>query len=124
MFMQGVLTQHLYHTMDCPAINFDELKFEQVQGVAKGAFAQVALIVGAELVVKVASCGAYDHYVREKRVYERLGRHPYILRYHGEAKVVSAERAIVGLLLQYHPAGTLAAVLSDRQVTNYADKTR
>jgi len=110
--------------MDCPGLNFEELKFEQVQGLARGGFAQVALIIGAELVVKVASGDAHDHYVREKRVYERLGRHPYILRYHGEAKIVSAERTMVGLLLQYHPAGTLQAMLPHQQLPDYADKTK
>lgn len=110
--------------MDYPGSNFDELTFEQVQGVAKGAFAQVALIAGAELVIKVASDGAHDHFIREKRVYGRLGRHPYILRYYGESKVVSSERVMVGLLLQYHPAGTLAGMLSQQQFPDYADKTK
>lgn len=112
------------NTTDYPGINFNELTFEQVQGVAKGAFAQVALIAGAELVIKVASDGAHDHFVREKRIYERLGCHPYILRYYGESKVVSPERAMIGLLLQYHPAGTLAAMLSRQQFPDYTDKTK
>jgi hypothetical protein len=55
---------------------------------------------------------AHDHYVQEKRVYKQLGRHLYILRYHGKAKVVLAKQAIIRLLLQYYPAGTLAAMLS------------
>ncbi|TAQ86914.1 hypothetical protein B7494_g4751 [Chlorociboria aeruginascens] len=110
--------------MEYSGFDFHELAFAQVQGVAKGAFAQVALIAGAELVIKVASDGAHDHFVREKRVYERLGRHSYILRSYGESKVVSSERAMVGLLLQYQPAGTFAAMLPGQQFPDCADKVK
>lgn len=54
----------------CPGINCDELKFEQVQGVAKRGFAQLTLIIGTELVVKVASGGVHDQItISEKREY-------------------------------------------------------
>jgi hypothetical protein len=113
-----VLAQHTdlcTDTMDNPGIHFN-LTFEQVQGLANGSFAQIALIEGTVLIVRLASSGAHDHYVRERKPYGRLGRHPYILKYHGGSKVVLSERVIEGLLLQYHRASTLAAVLSHPQL--------
>lgn len=51
-----------------------------------GCFSQVIKVADTGLVIKEA----FDHPVvgnlqcLEKRIYERLGRHPYILRYYGE----------------------------------------
>ena len=103
--------------------NSNDLTLESVQGVGMGAFAQVALIPDAGRVVKLSSDGYHTHRAREKSVYERLGFHPYILKYYGEVNLVSIERTIPGLLLQYHPAGTLEAILSRKQSSDYADIT-
>jgi hypothetical protein len=72
----------------------------------------------------MTSNSAHDHYIQKKKVYKQLSRHPYILRYHSKAKVVSAEQAIIRLLLQYYPAGTLATMLFYQQFPNSVDKTK
>lgn len=100
--------------MDNQGIHFS-LNCEQGQGLANGSFAHVAL-EGTGVIVRVASSGAHDHHVRERKPYGRLGRHPNLLEYHGGSNVIWSERVIEGVLLQYHPASTLATVLSHAQL--------
>ena|SRR5438876_8183277 len=109
--------------MDHLGTDLDELKYEQIEGVGFGLFGTVARVIGTELAVKIPSDEAGDHHAVEKRIYERLGYHPFILRYYGETKVVSIEWTMLGLLLQYHPAGTLAAIFTVPQLlAEYANK--
>jgi hypothetical protein len=109
--------------MDHFGINLDGLKYEQIEGVGFGLFGTVARIIGTELAVKIPSDEASHHHAVEKRIYERLGHHPFILRYYGETKVVSIQWTMLGLLLQYHPAGTLAAIFTVPQLlAEYGDK--
>ena len=102
--------------MDYETSGLNEVKVEQVQGVGNGSFAFVGRIVDTPFAVKVPSSGAGDHYAVEKKIYERLGHHPFILRYYRETKVVSTAWTKTGLLLHYHPIGTLAAMLTDPQL--------
>lgn len=100
--------------MDNQGIHF-RLNCEQGQGLANGSFAHVAL-ESTGVIVRVAFGDAHDHHLRERKPYGRLGRHPYILKYHRGSNVILSERVIEGLLLQYHRASTLAAVLSHPQL--------
>ncbi|KJZ76384.1 hypothetical protein HIM_04113 [Hirsutella minnesotensis 3608] len=88
------------------------LDISQIDGIGKGSFAQVGRIKQSEYVIKVASNDAHEHFDREKVVYERLQHHPNILHFHGEVCVTSSERTLRGLLLEYHPLGTLDKFIS------------
>lgn len=65
-------------------------------------FSQVIKVADTGLVIKET----FDHPVvgnlqsLEKRIYERLGHHPYILRYYGEYRLSSGLPN--GLVFQYH----------------------
>jgi hypothetical protein len=59
------------------------------------------------------------HKAAEKSAYERVGRHPFILRYYHEAEVISKGGRLTGLVLQYHRAGTLENSLNS---PNYMDE--
>ena len=53
----------------------------------------------------------------ERQIYERLGRHPYILRYYGDYR--QGNGLLDGLVFQYQAAGTLTDNLP---LSNYAEK--
>ncbi|KAK2758952.1 hypothetical protein FQN54_003050 [Arachnomyces sp. PD_36] len=68
-----------------------------------GLFAQVLVVAKTDVAIKIADePGEAD--AIEKRIYERLGPHPYILRCFGECDSIVGR----GLALQYLPGGTLA----------------
>ena len=93
-----------------------DLNIEDIDGIAMGSFAQVGLAKNSRYVVKVASRGAYEHFMRERDVYERLNGHPNILRFYGEIRAISSERTLPGILLDYHSAGCLDKMLSTRDL--------
>jgi serine/threonine protein kinase len=72
-----------------------------------GCFSQVFKIPDTDLVIKRAE----DHPLTgnlepsEKRIYQRLGHHPRILRYYGEYR--QGNGLPEGLVFQYHGSGTL-----------------
>jgi len=96
------------------------LKYEEIgDAVGAGSFACVAKLKDWDLVIKTPFY-SHKHYMEvEKRVYERLGRHPFILRYYREVEVTSKGGSFSGLILQYHRAGTLEKSL---QNPDYEDK--
>jgi hypothetical protein len=59
------------------------------------------------------------HIAAEKSVYERVGRHPFILRYYHKVEVISKGGRLIGLVLQYHRARTLENSLNS---PNYIDE--
>ena len=81
---------------------------KQIQLAGVGCFAHVVKVADTGFVIKQS----FDHPVvgnlqpTEKRIYERLGRHPYILRYYGEYCLRNGLPN--GLVFQYQHAGTLA----------------
>ncbi|GIK02211.1 hypothetical protein Aspvir_006260 [Aspergillus viridinutans] len=91
----------------------------QIQLAGVGCFAQVIKVADTGFVIKET----FDHPVvgnlqpTEKRIYERLGHHPFILRYYGE--YCQGNGLPSGLVFQYHRAGTLADNLA---LSNYQDK--
>ncbi|RDW81292.1 protein kinase family protein [Aspergillus mulundensis] len=80
---------------------------KHLMGAGIGCFSQVYRIPNCDLVIKES----FDHPVTgclqasEKRVYERLGSHPRILRYYGEHRWANGLRT--GLVFQYQPGGML-----------------
>ncbi|KAL5334257.1 kinase-like domain-containing protein [Aspergillus crustosus] len=76
-------------------------------GAGIGCYSQVYRIPNCEFVIKES----FDHPISgclqasEKRVYERLGYHPRILRYYGEHYWPNGARN--GLVFQYQPGGML-----------------
>lgn len=57
------------------------------------------------IVIKIHNT-SYNHYGIEKRIYERLGFHPCILRFLGEVPPGCVLRK--GLMFEYHELGSLA----------------
>ncbi|KND93903.1 CBL-interacting serine/threonine-protein kinase 26 [Tolypocladium ophioglossoides CBS 100239] len=100
------------------------LNFEDVDGIGSGSFSQVARIRDSDRVIKIPSNDAYDHLERERLVYERLKRHPNILRYYGETGITLSGRTKRGLLLHYHEAGTLDKILSAQDSRVSIDRDR
>src|SRR6266536_2793065 len=93
---------------DLPDFNPRELSYDEIgDAIANGPFAFVAKIKNKALVIKAH----FDHYKHhtavERSVYERIGHHRFILRYHGQADVILRGGRLSGLVLQYHRAGTL-----------------
>ena len=106
--------------MDRPQQILKKAERGQVTLVGTGIFAQVVRINNTELAVKIPFNHG-EHNVVEKRIYDRLGCHPFILRCYGE----SDKTSIVGkgLMLQYHPEGTLAEVIDNpTRLSAFADK--
>ncbi|KAF7157480.1 hypothetical protein CNMCM5623_001741 [Aspergillus felis] len=92
---------------------------KQIQLAGVGCFAQVIKVADTGLVIKET----FDHPVvgnlqpTEKRIYERFGHHPFILRYYGE--YCQGNGLPNGLVFEYHRAGTLADNLA---LSNYPKK--
>ena len=84
-----------------------------------GCFAHVFKIADTGFVIKQT----FDHPTVgnlepiERKIYERLGQHPYILRYYGNYK--QGNGLPDGLVFQYQPAGTL---LDNLGLSNYPEK--
>ena len=96
------------------------LKYDEIgDAVGAGSFACVAKLKDLNLVIKTHFDPHKHHMEVEKRAYERLGRHPFILRYYHEVEVTSKGGSFSGLILQYHRAGTLENSLKNR---DYEDK--
>ncbi|KAL2760234.1 hypothetical protein ACRALDRAFT_2050569 [Sodiomyces alcalophilus JCM 7366] len=83
-----------------------------IEGIGFGTFAQVGRVGKSGYVVKVPSNNAYEYFDREKMAYERLGHHPNIVRFFGEACISSGEEVLRGLILEYHQQGTLDKIIS------------
>lgn len=92
---------------------------EQLELAGVGTFAHVIKIADTGLVIKKP----LQHPVLgnlqpiEKRIYERLGYHPFILRYYGEYHY--GDGLPNGLVLQYQAAGTLTENID---LSRYSDK--
>ena len=92
---------------------------KQIQLAGVGCFAQVVKIADTWFVIKET----FDHpdvgnlQATEKRIYERLGHHPYILRYYGE--YCQGNGLPNGLVFQYQRAGTLTDNLA---LSKYPEK--
>ena len=84
-----------------------------------GSFACVAKLNDWDLVVKTPLSPFEHHLGIEKRIYERIGRHPLILRYYHEVEVTAKGGSFFGLILQYHAAGTVQDSLDN---PDYEDK--
>lgn len=90
----------------------DKTNRKHIELAGIGCFSQVIKVADTGLVIKEA----FDHPVvgnlqcLEKRIYERLGHHPYILRYYGEYSLGNGLPN--GLVFQHHGLGTLAANLA------------
>ncbi|KAL4959558.1 kinase-like domain-containing protein [Aspergillus stella-maris] len=90
------------------AQSLERTDLSELELAGVGCFAQVFKVADTGLVIKPT----FDHPVvgdlqqSEKRIYERLGSHPYILRYYGE--YCGGGGLSSGLVFEHHPAGTLA----------------
>ena len=77
--------------------------------VGRGLYANVYKV--RDVAVKVHHHDG-DHHDIEKRIYERLGHSPYIVRYYGESPIYSA--AGRGIMMEYYAGG----ILSDNLIPN------
>jgi hypothetical protein len=80
-----------------------EAKRDQFELAGCGLFAQVVRVVNTGIALKIPDDPGEADAV-EKKIYERLGTHPFILRSYGEGESIAGK----GLILQYLSAGTLA----------------
>ncbi len=80
-----------------------DAKYDQFKVVNCGPFAEVYQVVNTKVAFKITFEPGEAEAV-EKRIYERLGTHPLVLKYYGEAESVLCK----GLVLQYLPRATLA----------------
>ena len=100
--------------------NLRTLRYEEIgDAVGLSSFACVAKIKDRDLVIKTPFDRYNHHTAAEKSAYERIGHHPFILRYYHEAEVISKGGRLTGLVLQYHRAGTLENSLNS---PNYVDE--
>ena len=99
------------------ARSLERTDLSELELAGVGCFAQVFKAADTGLVIKQT----FDHPVvgnlqqSVKRIYKRIGSHPYILHYSGES--CGSEDLPSGLVLEYHPAGTLADNLDLSQYT-------
>jgi serine/threonine protein kinase len=102
------------------------LKLDELEILEFGAFALVYRIPGTDKVFKKSHyriCEGHRHHDNEVRIYERLGHHPYVLRYYGVTKADSELGE--GRILQYQPAGTLFDFLSKpKEYSQYLDASK
>ncbi|WEW54935.1 hypothetical protein PRK78_000362 [Emydomyces testavorans] len=96
-------------------------EWNQLQLAGVGCFAQVIKVGDTGLVVKKAVPHPVlgDLQPIEKRIYERIGHHPFILRYYGENRSEMHRGHLNGLVFEYLPGGALSDNLS---LSNYAEK--
>ncbi|PHH66054.1 hypothetical protein CDD81_579 [Ophiocordyceps australis] len=101
-----------------------QLEYQDVLGIARGTWATIARIRGTNLVMKSHSATNHDFHEIERAVYERLGAHPYILPYHGEAVYHFEDTAQKVLVLQYCARGMLGQEYVEGRVPPAAQRTR
>lgn len=92
-------------------IPFD-IDIHDIDGIDFGSFAQVGRVKNTKYAVKIPFNNAHEYLDREKFAYERLGYHPNIVQFFGEARISSGEEKLRGLLLEYHKLGTLDRMIS------------
>ncbi|KAH7364053.1 kinase-like domain-containing protein [Rhexocercosporidium sp. MPI-PUGE-AT-0058] len=99
--------------MNCVALDLNQIRPDQIDpAIGYGTFACVSRIAGTSLAVKVPFDEASHHIRIEQRIYERLGEHHLILKYHRQAVFLSGGRTTPMLLLQFLEAGTLEKSLN------------
>lgn len=80
-----------------------EARDDQLKLAGCGLFSQVLRIAETDIALKIPDEPGEADAV-ERRIYERLGVHPYILKTYGDGESVAGK----GLILQFLPRGTLA----------------
>ncbi|KAG4428243.1 hypothetical protein IFR05_016274 [Cadophora sp. M221] len=99
--------------MNCVAVDLNQIRPGQIgPAIGYGTFACVSRIAGTSLAVKVPFDEASHHIRIEQRIYERLGEHHLILKYHRQAIFLSGGQTTPVLLLQFLEAGTLEKSLN------------
>jgi hypothetical protein len=94
--------------MACIGADFNQIGPDQIDpAIGYGTFACVSRVTGTSLAVKVPFDEASHHIPNERRIYERLGEHHLILKYHRQAVFLSGGQTRTVLLLQFLEAGTL-----------------
>ncbi|PHH59393.1 hypothetical protein CDD82_2491 [Ophiocordyceps australis] len=101
-----------------------QIEYEQVVGIARGTWATISRIRGTRFVMKSHSATNHDFHEIEKAVYERLGKHPFILPYHGEAvyRFEGMEKKV--LVLDYCAKGMLGQEYVEGRVPPAAQRTK
>jgi hypothetical protein len=99
--------------MNCVALDLNQIRPDQINpAIGYRTFACVSRIAGTSLAVKVPFDEASHHIRIEQRIYERLGEHHLILKYHRQAVFLSGGQTTPVLLLQFLEAGTLEKSLN------------
>ncbi|PGH09019.1 serine/threonine protein kinase [Helicocarpus griseus UAMH5409] len=101
---------------------FQEIKWEQLELAGVGCFSQVVKVGDTGLVVKKATPHPIveDLQPIEKLIYERIGHHPFILRYYGDHHSQEHKGLLSGLVFEYLPGG----LLSDNLALSHYPKQR
>lgn len=91
---------------------FDPLTLtrDNLQGVGFGLTSEVGLIKGTKVVAKISAPQDIEDQKAEKRVYERLQKHPNVLVYFGQSPQ-SCTLLRGALLFEYHSHGSLVDCL-------------
>lgn len=81
--------------------------------IAEGYFARIFQKANSYTVIKVAKAEAQPLHHIEKRIFNRIGRYPYIVQFLGECKIqIEPDSAIqLGLCFRFEPRGTLYDML-------------
>jgi hypothetical protein len=94
--------------MNCTTLDLDQIGPNQIDpAVGYGTFACVSRVTGTSFAVKVPFNEASHHILIERRIYERLGEHHLILKYHRQTVFLSGGQMTDVLLVQFLEAGTL-----------------
>lgn len=77
--------------------------------IASGLNADVARIDATSFVVKISKAGPHFH-DSERDIFDQLGSHPYLVKYHGEVRVQTSDGPVLGLRLAFHPTSLIEAI--------------
>lgn len=96
-------------------VDFSSITLRDIEGVGIGLVSEAVRIRGTNIVAKIPAISPTfprELHDVEKEVYERVGQHPHILRYPGQAP---PECSILkaALLLEYHSRGTVRGCIHD-----------
>lgn len=101
---------------------FQDVEWDQLQLAGVGCFSQVVKVGNTGLVVKKATPHPVVGNLQsiEKLIYERIGLHPFLLRYYGDYHSEKHKGLLSGLVLEYLPGG----LLSDNLALSHYAKER
>jgi len=98
-----------------PLLDFAALSRADLEGVGLGVSSEVFRIRNTNIVAKVPAVSPFfpqDLHENEKAAYDRIGRHPHILRCLGQSPP-SCKLLKCALLFEYHPRGSVSDCIKE-----------